>query len=213
MELRKLPDRCESLLLGGALLASVALFCVSGRYPGGAIPLHQAPSLEAQTAQGERLAMPAELPPAPPAQAARREERIAGFIARRYALGLEQAVDLVRIAERAAARRGLDPVLLLAMIAVESGFNQRAVSTAGAKGLMQIIPEFHPDKFDRPEAVFDPEHNVAAGARILKEYLLKHGDIEAALQRYAGASADPQLLYANRIYDEIERIKAAASSS
>lgn len=210
MELYKLPDRCESLLLTGALVAALALFAVSGRTVSLATHAQLPPSESAQAEQAARIIMPAELPESR-AVAERREQQMAGFIAQRYTVGVEHAVQLVRIAERAAQRRGLDPVLLLAMMAVESGFNPRAVSAAGAKGLMQIIPEFHPDKFARPEAVFDPESNVAAGAHILKEYLQQHGDIELALQRYAGASADRGLVYANRIYDEIDRLNAAAA--
>jgi len=134
---------------------------------------------------------------------------LANFIAQRYYLARDDALSLVRIAHHAAAKRSLDPVLLIAMMAVESSFNPEAVSSMGAKGLMQIIPEYHPDKFPDPETVFDPETNIFAGARILKEYLRQSGDLDNALQRYAGASADTGMAYATRIYTEVDRIKAA----
>lgn len=146
------------------------------------------------------------------AQAQTRSKRqlmLAAFIAQRWYRPGEEALALVRIADRAAAKRSLDPVLVLAMIAVESSFDPAAVSSMGAKGLMQIIPEFHPEKFTDPESIFDPETNVLAGTRILKEYLAQSGDLERALQRYAGASADSDMVYANRIWDEVDRINAA----
>lgn len=139
----------------------------------------------------------------------KRQLMLAAFIAQRWYLPSDDALAMVRIADRAAVRRSLDPVLILAMIAVESSFNAEAVSPMGAKGLMQVIPEFHPEKFPDSASVFDPEINVAAGTRILKEYLAQSGDLEMALQRYAGASADNGMVYANRIWDEVDRINAA----
>jgi soluble lytic murein transglycosylase-like protein len=149
--------------------------------------------------------------PAHKADPSRGQSAIAAFIARRYAIDAEHALHVVKLAHRAAVKKGLDPVLIVAMMAIESRFDPNAVSGAGAKGLMQIIPHFHPEKFasDDPAAVFDPETNVLVGARILKEYLADARDLTHALQRYAGALADPQAIYAERVYYEIDRINAA----
>ena len=151
---------------------------------------------------------PVEPPHAKPLRPSQRQLALAAFIAQRWYLPGEQALALVRITEKAAARRSLDPVLVLAMIAVESGFNPEATSPAGAKGLMQVIPEFHPEKFSDPSLVFDPEANILAGTRILREYLSQYGDLTTALQRYAGAGPNAALLYTTRIYDELARMNA-----
>ena len=85
----------------------------------------------------------------------------------------------------AAHEVGLDPLLVLAMIAVESSFNPEASSSMGAKGLMQIIPRFHLAKLEAyggEDAVLDPESNIAAGTRILQEYVHRLGSLEAGLQ-------------------------------
>ncbi len=208
MEIYRLPDRCEALLLTGALIASLALLAHSNR------PLHasrlaavQEPQVQLVVQSAQDVAPSASMPQA--LDPAFRHRQLADTISRRYPAASAQALNLVQFAEQAALLRGLDPVLLLAIMAVESGYNHMAVSRAGAKGLMQIIPEFHPEKFEEPGRVFDPETNISAGALIVKEYLAQTGSLEAALQRYAGASADPQFIYANRVFDEFQHLKLA----
>ena len=211
MECFRMPDRYAMSLLLAALCASLGLWATTTAKRAGAMghPARIAVALVQPEAPHQPVASVDPVPARAALPAGQRERLIAGFITSRYYIGPSEALQFVRIAERAAARRGLDPVMLLAMMAVESSFDHEAVSPAGAKGLMQIIPEFHPEKFEHPESVFDPEHNIHAGARILKEYLGQVGDLQAALQRYAGASADTRLLYARRVHEEIDRINAA----
>jgi soluble lytic murein transglycosylase-like protein len=84
---------------------------------------------------------------------------------------------------RAAERYGLDPDLLRAVIQTESGFEPRAVSPAGAMGLMQLMPETA--KALGVSDPFDPEQNVMAGARYLRELLDRYdGDLDTALAAY-----------------------------
>src|SRR5204863_439614 len=74
---------------------------------------------------------------------------------------------MVAAAFRAAREVGLDPLLVLAVISVESRFNPIAESVMGAKGLMQIIPRYHPVKLAAvggEAAVWDPESNIVVGA-------------------------------------------------
>lgn len=89
----------------------------------------------------------------------------------------------------AAARNGLDPALVQAVIAVESGHDPRAVSPRGAVGLMQVLPETAA-WLGLPEAA-DPAQGLEAGCRYLAA-LLEHfgGDVELALAAYnAGPGA------------------------
>ncbi len=83
----------------------------------------------------------------------------------------------------------MEPDLLRAVIVVESGFNARAVSKAGAVGLMQLMPATarRYGVSDR----FDPEQNVHAGARYLQALIKRYGsDIKIALAAYnAGEEA------------------------
>ena len=90
---------------------------------------------------------------------------------------------------KAADRYDLDFSLVKAVIHVESGFNPRAVSKKGAKGLMQIMPE----NFERLNVAdpFNPSQNIMGGARYLNRMIRRYGDtLSLALAAYnAGPSA------------------------
>jgi soluble lytic murein transglycosylase-like protein len=89
--------------------------------------------------------------------------------------------------EDVARQYGLDPFLLHAIIQVESGYNPRALSAKGARGLMQLMPETA-RRFGVSDA-FNPRENIRGGAEYVR-WLLKlfQGDVELALAGYnAGA--------------------------
>jgi len=118
---------------------------------------------------------------------------IGEYLARRYRVSSEMATDIVSQAYATGSRTKLDPLLILAVISVESGFNPFAESSMGAKGLMQVIPRFHPEKFQPlggEKAAFDPDANIMVGAQILKQYIRRAGDLADALRMYVGASSD-----------------------
>jgi soluble lytic murein transglycosylase-like protein len=143
-----------------------------------------------------------------------RYRAISEFLARRYRVSQDVIFDLVSIAHGAGRQLGLDPLLIIAVIAVESSFNPIAESVAGARGLMQIIPKYHGDKlqeFGGEKALFDPAANILVGSRILKEYLGRTGDLSAALQMYAGALDDAQVVYTNRVMTEKQRLQQVAN--
>lgn len=124
-----------------------------------------------------------------------RYRTLSGFVANRYRVSQDVAYDLVRVAHQAGHQLQLDPLLIIAVIAVESRFNPIAESVSGAKGLMQIIPKYHTDKleeFGGEKAVYDPAANIQVGAQILKEYLRLTGNLGSALQMYAGALGDSE---------------------
>jgi hypothetical protein len=143
-----------------------------------------------------------------------RYRALSQFVARRYLVSQDAAFDLVTLAHNAARQLQLDPLLIIAVIAVESRFNPIAESPAGAKGLMQIIPKFHGDKleaFGGEDAVFEPSTNIHVGARILKEYLRRTGHLGMALQMYAGALDDERDRYTRKVMDERFRLQQVVS--
>lgn len=82
-----------------------------------------------------------------------------------------------------ARAQGIDPALIKAMIRVESDFNTEAVSSAGAQGLMQVMPATAKDL--HLEDPFDPEDNIRGGTRYLRYLLDRFGsDITLALAAY-----------------------------
>jgi soluble lytic murein transglycosylase-like protein len=138
------------------------------------------------------------------------------YLSRRFFVAATATGRMVAAAHRAADEVGLDPLLVLAVIAVESRFNPIAESNMGAKGLMQIIPRYHLDKLRAAggeDAVFDPEANIYVGSRILQEYVYRYGTLEAGLQQYNGASRDSNAYYARRVMAERERLEVVMRES
>jgi soluble lytic murein transglycosylase-like protein len=150
------------------------------------------------------------LPEIAQAMEEREQQALAEFIARRWRIAESAATQFVAIAYRAGKRYAVDPVLILAVMAIESRYNPVAESVAGAKGLMQVIPKYHLDKllsWGGEQALLDPEVNIHVGAQILREYYRRLGDQEAALQKYAGAFDEPTSRYAGKVFGERMRLE------
>ena len=136
---------------------------------------------------------------------------LAVYLARRYKVALEATEQLVGAAHEAGMHTGLDPLLILAVVAVESRFNPIAESGMGAKGLMQVIPKYHQDKLDAlggEDAVFDPRINIMVGARILKDAVRRGGGLMPGLQLYNGAFGDDTQQYAQKVMAIKARMQA-----
>ena len=109
-------------------------------------------------------------------------------------------LDLLRLIHKEASRAGLQPEIVLALIEVESHFNQYAVSSAGAQGMMQVMP-FWKKEIGRPEDnLIHTQTNLRYGCTILKYYLDREkGRLADALARYNGSYG--QYWYAERVMD------------
>ncbi len=143
-----------------------------------------------------------------------RYRALSQYVAKRYRVSQDVAFDLVSLAHKAGRELQLDPLLIIAVISVESSFNPIAESVAGAKGLMQIIPKYHGDKleeFGGPEAVFDPATNIQVGALILKEYIRRTGNVGIGLQMYAGALGDNEDQYTDKVLGVKQRLQQVVS--
>jgi len=140
-----------------------------------------------------------------------RADTLAGIVARRYRVAQGAAVEVVGAAFREGQRHGLDPMLILAVIAVESRFNPIAESEQGAVGLMQVVPRFHMDKIAAfgVRSMLLPEANIAIGALILKDAIRRGGSDAAGLQLYNGSWDDETRAYANRVLAERRRLEEA----
>ncbi len=105
----------------------------------------------------------------------------------------EYRIDLLRSVHYEATRAGLDPQLVLGLMQVESGFRKYAVSSAGARGYMQVMP-FWLKLLGRPEdSLFDLRTNLRYGCTILRHYLdIEKGDLYRALGRYNGSLGKPE---------------------
>jgi hypothetical protein len=135
---------------------------------------------------------------------------LVAHLSRRYLIAAEALERVVATAHTAAGKAGLDPLLVLAVIGVESRYNPVAESPMGAKGLMQIIPKYHRATLGEhggEQAVLDPRTNILVGSRILQEYVERTGSLEAGLQFYNGAFWDGSARYARRVMAERGRLE------
>jgi soluble lytic murein transglycosylase-like protein len=138
-------------------------------------------------------------------------ETLARVVGSKYRVSHDVTREFVGTAYREAKRNRLDPLLIVAVMAVESGFNPAAQSDGGAIGLMQVIPRYHPDKFSaaRGESVRDPSTNIRVGSQALKEYIVRGGTEAAGLQLYNGAPGDTSKAYATKVTAERQRLQDA----
>jgi len=145
---------------------------------------------------------------------AREQRAVAEFIAKRYRVAEEAIASFVSSAYRAGDEHRVDPLLILAVVGVESRFNPVAESVLGAKGLMQVLPKYHQDKlFEHggEAALLEPEINIQIGTQILREYLRRSGETEAALQMYAGAWDAPTPQYSGKVLAERARLQQSVA--
>ena len=140
-------------------------------------------------------------------------QRVLDFVSRRYRVAPEALVPIFEAAQAVGRERRLDPLLIIAIIGIESRFNPFAESVVGAKGLMQVIPGYHLDKVPQgagEQPFLDPVTNIQVGVHVLEEAIRWRGSLTAGLQHYGGASDDPETRYANKVLAEKERLEQAA---
>ena len=135
------------------------------------------------------------------------------YVSKRYRVSTEALQPIFATAQVVGRELRLDPLLIIAVIGVESGFNPFSQSVVGAQGLMQVMPRFHMDKLPEEadqSAFLDPVTNVQVGAKVLKESIRRNGGIEGGLQQFAGASNDPDRRYSSKVLAEKQRLEQAA---
>ena len=134
------------------------------------------------------------------------------YVKRRYKVSSDAVEPIFEVAQLIGTERRIDPLLIVAIIGVESGFNPFAESSFGAQGLMQIIPRFHKDKLPAgagENPLLDPLINIKVGVHVLEEAIRRRGGLIPGLQQYAGSS-DTQGGYASKVLAEKERLEQAA---
>jgi soluble lytic murein transglycosylase-like protein len=116
----------------------------------------------------------------------------------------EERLAILKTVHYEARRAALEPELILALINVESNFDRFAISSAGAQGLMQIMP-FWLDEIGKPEDnLMDIRTNIRFGCTILSHYLKREkGNLYRALARYNGSVG--KRWYPNRVYNALSR--------
>lgn len=145
----------------------------------------------------------------------RQQQWVTNWLAKRYRVASDASNMLVSAAYLTAKEVKIDPLLILSVMAIESGLNPFAESPVGAQGLMQVMSKIHRDKFEEMggvKAALNPVANIRVGALILKDYVTRGGSLEAGLKLYVGAgNFETDGGYGARVIAEYRRLKDVAT--
>lgn len=145
----------------------------------------------------------------------KQQAAVAYWLSKKYNIAPEPLSALVAEAYDIGERAKLDPTLILAIMAIESGFNPFAQSPVGAQGLMQVMTKVHTDKyqdFGGHLAAFDPVSNLRVGVKVLQECIRRAGSLEGGLKYYVGAAnLEDDGGYAVKVMTEHSRLHQVAA--
>ena len=145
----------------------------------------------------------------------KQQAAVAYWLSKKYHVAPEPVSALVAEAYQIGARTKLDPTLILAVVAIESGFNPFAQSPVGAQGLMQVMTKVHSDKyksFGGMMAAFDPVTNLRVGVKVLQDCIARAGSVQAGLKYYVGAAnIQDDGGYASKVMAERARLYKVAT--
>jgi soluble lytic murein transglycosylase-like protein len=138
-------------------------------------------------------------------------QKLSRYIKDKYDVPVQKASNIVSEALRNGTQHGLDPELILAVIAVESTFREKAVSSRGARGLMQVKANSHQGKVKSiggAHALFSADKNIHTGSKILADYLDDHnGNLRRALLSYSGSQKNPKSSYPDKVLHVYRNLK------
>jgi len=145
----------------------------------------------------------------------KQQAAVAYWLSKKYRVAPEPVSALVSEAYEIGRRVKLDPTLILAVMAIESGFNPFAQSAVGAQGLMQVMTKIHTDKYENVGghlAAFNPMTNLRVGVKVLQECIARAGSIEGGLRYYVGAAnIEDDGGYAGKVIAEHVRLLQVAN--
>lgn len=163
--------------------------------------------VEADASERATAANPKNLP--------KQQAALAYWLSKKYRIAPEPLSALVAEAYELGDRIRIEPTLILAVMAVESGFNPFAQSAMGAQGLMQVMTRVHGDKYEvfgGKLAAFDPLTNLRVGVKVLQECIERNGSLEAGLRAYVGATnREDDGGYAAKVLAEHARLNLVAA--
>jgi hypothetical protein len=147
----------------------------------------------------------------------KQQQWVTSWLSKRYRVAGDATNMLVSTAYLTAREIKLDPLLILAVMAIESGLNPFAESPVGAQGLMQVMSKVHHERFQEMgglQAALNPVANIRVGSLILKDYVTRGGSVEAGLKIYVGAGAfEHDDGYGSKVLAEYNRLKQVSAGT
>lgn len=186
---------------------------------GSAAVVMAVPNAPASNATGFLGPLRSEQPPAPTRKTvvgttSGQVEALRNYISRKYKVAYDATGVLVNTVYKVGRDKQVDPLLLLAVIAIESRYNPFAESAVGAQGLMQVMTRIHQDKFDAigkgKGNALDPVANIHVGATILKDCIDRRGSVNGGLACYVGATGPDDGGYGAKVQAERRRLALAS---
>lgn len=151
---------------------------------------------------------------ADPSELPKQQANLAYWLSKKYHVAPEPLSALVAEAYEVGPKNNVDPTLILAVMAIESGFNPFAQSSVGAQGLMQVMTKVHSEKYDGfggKLAAFDPVANLRVGVNVLKDCIYRAGSVDGGLRLYVGADhIEDGKIYATKVLSERSRLMQVA---
>lgn len=143
--------------------------------------------------------------------------KLTNYISSNYKVSETEANEIVSSTYQQSLEKGVDPILVLSLIEVESAFNKNVKSKYGAVGLTQILPKSHPEEIAQSKTISknisDVKANIFVGVNVLKKYLtLQKGNMVLALQAYNGSLKDKKTKYYKKIAEKQANLIQVASS-
>lgn len=213
------PEVADRLKALSPLVAATAVPAPAANAAGEPVRAQTAAASAASStpATASMVAVPASVhvPDAAHAGNSKQQQWVTEWLSKRYRVAADATNMLVSAAYLTAKEIKLDPLLILSVMAIESGFNPFAESPVGAQGLMQVMSKVHHDKFAElggVKAALNPVANIRVGSQILKDYVERGGSVEAGLKMYVGAGAfETDSGYGAKVLAEYRRLKEVAT--
>ncbi len=140
----------------------------------------------------------------------KQQAALAYWLSKKYKVAPEPLSALVAAAYEVGGKTKVEPTLILAVMAIESGFNPFAQSPVGAQGLMQVMTSVHTDKYENfggKLAAFDPVTNLRVGVKVLQDCIARAGSVEGGLRHYVGATTADDGGYSAKVMAELGRLR------
>jgi len=216
--------RVQALQVHEALLASLAPALQSGQdsafglaaeptLPAEVLTVHASPEVDPTAYLGPiRVARRPAAPAGRDGASGPQIEALRSYIARKYKVANDATHILVDTAYKEGKAHDIDPLLILAVMAIESRYNPFAESPVGAQGLMQVMTRVHKDKFEAfgDNTALDPVVNIKVGSVILRDCIARRGSVNGGLSCYVGATGPSDGGYSNKVQAERRRLALAS---